>query len=84
MCLAVPARIISLDASTGMAVVNLSGIHKEVSTVLIDDAAIGDYVLIHVGYALHKLSEEEAYRTLAMFDELAQMNEAEETLDEIV
>ena len=78
MCLAVPAKVISLDAATGMAMVDLSGIQKEVSTTLVDDVCVGDYVLIHVGFALHKLSEEEAMRTLALFDELEAMNDAEQ------
>jgi len=77
MCLAVPARIISLNEATGMAVVDLAGVQKEVSTVLVDDVQNGDYVLIHVGFALHKLSEEEAMSTLALFDELESMNNSE-------
>ncbi|WP_439896129.1 HypC/HybG/HupF family hydrogenase formation chaperone [Rhizobium aegyptiacum] len=49
-----------------MAIVSLEGVRKTISLALIDDAAIGDYVLIHVGYALHKVSEEEAARTLQL------------------
>jgi len=79
MCLAVPARIISLNETTGMAVVDLAGVQKEVSTVLVDDVQNGDYVLIHVGFALHKLSEEEAMSTLALFDELETMNNSEDS-----
>lgn len=78
MCLAVPARIISLNEATDMAVVDLAGVQKEVSTVLVDDAQNGDYVLIHVGFALHKLSEEEAMSTLALFDELETMAHSED------
>ena len=77
MCLAVPARITSMDETRDMAVVDLSGVFKEVSMALVDDAVVGDYVLIHVGYALHKLSEDEAQRTLALFEELEAMNEAD-------
>ena len=77
MCLAVPARIISLNEASGMAMVDLAGVQKEVSTVLVDDVQNGDYVLIHVGFALHKLSEEEAMSTLALFDELETMNNSE-------
>lgn len=68
MCLALPARIIALPEA-GMAIVSLEGIRKTISLALIDDAAIGDYVLIHVGYALHKVSEEEAARTLQLMAE---------------
>lgn len=76
MCLAVPARIISLDTTADTAVVELSGVRKEVSTALIDELAPGDYVLIHVGFALQKLSPEEAEETLALFDELASLDAA--------
>lgn len=68
MCLAIPARVVSLDADD-MATVALEGIRKPVSTALIDDVAVGEYVLVHVGFALHKLSEEEADRTLKLMME---------------
>lgn len=76
MCLAVPARVIKLDVATQMAIVDLAGIQKEMSTTLVDDLNEGDYVLVHVGFALHKLSEEEAAQTLALFDELEALNES--------
>ena len=66
MCLAVPAEIVSVDAAAETAVVALGPVKKEISTALIEDAKPGDYVLIHVGFALHKLSPEEAARTLEM------------------
>lgn len=78
MCLAVPAIVTALNKSTSMATVDLSGIQKEVSIVLVDDVNIGDYLLIHVGFALHKLSEEEAQSTLALFEELDAMNAEEQ------
>lgn len=65
MCLALPARIVSIDADD-MATVALEGVKKKISLALVDDTMVGDYVLVHVGYALHKVSEEEAARTLAM------------------
>ena len=80
MCLAVPASVTALNESSSMATVDLSGIQKEVSTVLVDHVAIGDYLLIHLGFALCKLSEEEAHSTLALFEELDAMN----TEDQIV
>lgn len=66
MCLAVPARIESLTAE-GNALVDLGGMRKEISLALLDEAAVGDYVIVHVGYALQKLDEAEAQRTLALF-----------------
>lgn len=68
MCLAIPAKVISVD-DDDMATVALEGIKKPVSTALLDEVAVGDYVLVHVGYALHKLSEEEADRTLKLMAE---------------
>ena len=70
MCLALPARVVALDRDAELATVEMDGIKKEASLALIDDVAVGDYLLIHVGYALQRLSEDEAMRTLALFDEL--------------
>ncbi len=67
MCLALPAEVIEIDGATGR--VNLGGIHKEVSLVLLENVAVGDFVLVHVGYALSKISPEEAERTLVLFAE---------------
>jgi len=80
MCLAIPAIVTALNADSSIATVDLSGVQKEVSTVLVDDVEIGDYLLIHVGFALHKLSEEEAQSTLALFEELDAMNAEEPVL----
>jgi len=74
MCLAIPARIEQLT-DKDRAIVNLGGVRKEISLALVDDVAVGDYVIVHVGYALQKLDEEEAERTLALFAELSAMNE---------
>lgn len=68
MCLAIPALVTAVLADD-MATVSLGGVVKTVSVALLDEVAVGDYVLLHVGYALHKISEEEAERTLAMMAE---------------
>jgi len=65
MCLAIPAEVISIDGDN--AEVSLDGVRKAVSLALVDDIAVGDYVLIHVGYALNKISSEEAQKTLELF-----------------
>ena len=78
MCLAIPARITHIDPVTDTAEVNLGGVTKEVSLALVSDAAIGDYVLVHVGYALNKLSEEEAEHTLRLIEEMGQLLEETE------
>jgi len=74
MCLAAPAIVTALNKSSSIATINLSGIQKEVSTVLVDNVEIGDYLVIHLGLALCKLSEKEARSTLALFEELDAMN----------
>lgn len=74
MCLAIPARIEELT-TPGNAIVNLGGVRKEISLALVDDAVIGEYVIVHVGYALQKVDQEEAERTLAMFAEMGQLDE---------
>jgi hydrogenase expression/formation protein HypC len=61
--------------SDNNAMVNLGGVRKVISLTLVDDVAVGDYVIVHVGYALQKLDEEEAARTLALFAEMSAMND---------
>lgn len=73
MCLAIPARIEQLLPSDN-AIINLGGVRKEVSLALLDNIAVGDYVIVHAGYALQKLDEEEAALTLALFAQLSEMN----------
>lgn len=68
MCLAIPARVVELMENEG-ARVDLGGVRKEISLALVDDVAVGDYVIVHVGYALSKLDPEEAEKTLALFAE---------------
>lgn len=68
MCLAIPARVIELTGGDG-ARVDFGGVRREISLALVDDVAVGDYVIVHVGYALSRLDAEEAERTLALFAE---------------
>ena len=69
MCLAIPARIVEL-LDGDQCRVELGGVRKEISLALLADVQVGDYVILHVGYALSKLDPEEAERTLALFAEL--------------
>ncbi|MBD9358084.1 HypC/HybG/HupF family hydrogenase formation chaperone [Methylomonas albis] len=69
MCLALPAQITDIDFSSQMATAAVDGVKVEVSLALVDDVKVGDYVLVHVGYALNKIDEEEALKTLALFAE---------------
>ena len=71
MCLAIPARVVELDAEAQSAVVDLAGVRKTVSIELVPEARVGDHVIVHVGHAIGLIDEEEALRTLALFGELA-------------
>lgn len=66
MCLAIPAKVVELRPG-GQAIVDLGGVRKDVSLALVEGVAPGDYVIVHVGYALQKVDPVEAERTLALF-----------------
>jgi hydrogenase expression/formation protein HypC len=68
MCLAVPAKIVSIK--NDRAVVEMEGLSKEISVELLENIECGDYVIVHVGYALNKLEREEAEAMLEMIREL--------------
>jgi hydrogenase expression/formation protein HypC len=65
MCLAIPVRVTEVLPNE-MARVTLDGVSKTISTALLDDVAVGDYIVLHVGYALAKIDPDEAERTLEM------------------
>lgn len=76
MCLAIPVRVVDKpDAET--AVVDLGGVRKDISLALVEGVEVGDYVIVHVGYALNKLDPEEAERTLALFAEMGRQADSE-------
>jgi len=66
MCLAIPALITELRDGD-LARVDMGGVSKEISLALLDDCAVGEWVIVHVGYALRKLDAAEAERTLRLF-----------------
>ena len=69
MCLAIPALVIErLQAEE--AIIDAGGVEKRVSLALVPEAAAGDYVIVHAGYAISRLDPEEALRTLALFAEM--------------
>jgi hydrogenase expression/formation protein HypC len=74
MCLGVPAKV--LETNDGTAIVDLGGVRREISVMLLDDVSVGEWVILHAGFAIERLSEEEAEKTLALFREIA---EAEDT-----
>lgn len=77
MCLAVPGRIMRIEDRDGtlMSVVDFGGISKDVCLEYLPDAEVGQYVIVHVGFALQTLDEESAMRTLAEFEHLGVLEE---------
>jgi hydrogenase expression/formation protein HypC len=77
MCLAVPGKILSVEDRDGtlMSVVDFGGVRKDVCLQYLPDAEVGQYVVVHVGFALQRLDEESAKRTLAEFEHLGVLKE---------
>lgn len=73
MCLAIPGKIKSIDIKTHHATVSFNGIEKNVNIEVVD-VKIGDYVIVHAGYAIEKLNKQEAKKTLKLFKELKNDN----------
>ena len=69
MCLAIPSKIITIENS--MAVIDVDGVKREASLLLLDDAGVGDYVIVHAGFAIHKIDEAAAMETLKLLKEAA-------------
>ena len=70
MCLAVPVRVLQIDGLTAM--VELGGVTRQASIMLVPDTQVGDYVLLHTGFAIQKLNEKEAEDTIRLFAEIAE------------
>lgn len=67
MCLAVPSKIMNIR--DGIAVIDVDGVRREASVLLLEDPRVGDYVIVHAGFAIHKIDEEEATETLRLLRE---------------
>lgn len=83
MCLAIPGKIESIagdDALTRIGRVNFGGIIKDASLAYVPDVKVGDYVIVHVGFALSKVDEAEAHK---VFEYLKRMDELDELKDEV-
>jgi hydrogenase expression/formation protein HypC len=79
MCLAVPGQIIEIEGTK--AKVDFGGVTREADITLVPDAAKGEYVLVHAGFAIERLDEEEAAETFRLFRELAQALDDEGSRD---
>ncbi|MDH4249466.1 MAG: HypC/HybG/HupF family hydrogenase formation chaperone [Deltaproteobacteria bacterium] len=73
MCLAIPARVVSLRGA--MATVAIGGVIREASVHLLDNVREGEYVLIHAGFALSRIDEEEARETLRILEQMGDLSE---------
>ena len=81
MCLAIPAKIVSVDGTTAEA--DIGGLTRKISVWLTPDVKVGDYVLLHTGYAVNVINEEEAQETLKLLAELGENIEDEIAGNEI-
>lgn len=78
MCLGIPGRVVELRDAQGlqMGVVDFGGVRREVCLAYVaDDVKVGDYAIVHVGFAIAKVDEEEAQRTFAVLREMSQLDE---------
>lgn len=75
MCLAVPMKVVEINETGEFGVCELGGIQREVNLQLLDDVKVGDYVIVHAGFAISKLDETAALETLKYLKELATSNE---------
>ena len=78
MCIAEPAKIVEIDTESNICAADFGGVRQNAKLDLLPDVEIGDYVLIHAGYAIEKLSEEAAKESLESWDELLEMLEEED------
>lgn len=76
MCLAIPGKIVEMvDEENRIAKVEIGGVRRGVNVGMLDDIKIGDYVLVHVGFAMSKVDEEQAQETLRLLQELGSYQE---------
>lgn len=73
MCLSIPSKILSIDGDK--AKVSVGGTEYEASLQLVEDVKIGDYVLLHTGFAIQKISEEDAQETMKLLRELGEIDQ---------
>ncbi len=77
MCLAIPSRIVDIDNE--MATIDVDGVRRKCSLLLLQDARVGDYVIVHAGFAIQKIDEATALETLALLREAAELMEKKQS-----
>lgn len=80
MCLAIPAKIMKIENNMG--IVEMGGTQGEVSLLLQEDAKVGDYVIVHAGFAIHRIDEAEALESLKVLREMASLLKGERELND--
>ncbi|MBW6489293.1 HypC/HybG/HupF family hydrogenase formation chaperone [Sulfurimonas sp.] len=80
MCLSIPSRVTKIDKEKNVATVDTMGVSREASLDLMEEGsvAVGDYVLIHVGFIMNKIDNEDALLSLEAFDEIARRMDDDE------
>ena len=76
MCLAIPSKIVEID--NGVGTIDVDGVQRTASLLLVEDAAVGDYVIVHAGFALHKINEADAMESLRILKAAAAFAEKQE------
>jgi hydrogenase expression/formation protein HypC len=74
MCLAVPAEVVETRENE-LALIEIGGARKEISLMLVDGVEVGDFVLVHAGFAIEKINKYEARKTLEMLEEMGHLDE---------
>lgn len=69
MCLAIPSKIVKIEDD--IAIIDVEGIVRKTSLLLLQDAGVGDYVIVHAGFAIHRIDEAEAMEALKLLEEVA-------------
>ncbi len=85
MCLSIPSKIKSINSDTNTAVVETMGVSREVSLDLMDinEISIGDFVLIHIGFAMNKIDEQDALESLKVYDEILSLMDEKQKAEAI-
>ncbi len=78
MCIAAPAHVVEIDRENGLLSADFGGVRQTAKLNLLPDVEVGDYVLIHAGYAIEKLSEQAALESLDAWDELLEVLDEED------
>ena len=76
MCLAIPSKIVHIE--NNMATIDVDGVRREVSLLLVEEAKVGDYVIVHAGFALHTIDEKAAMETLEILRQAVALVEESE------